>query len=135
MFFAVLLLGLTMAAPAFAQGRDPFEPQPGDGQQDIDPAPDSERDPFDPEEGEPAAQDPDDPTEPADPVDPADPDPDPEPTTIVDPDGDGDPDSTLANTGFDVSTWGGIAYLLIVVGGVAILAARLFSPAVPRRRR
>lgn len=133
---AVLLL----AGPASAQGRDPFEPQPGSGQEEGGDGGSSggERDPFDPREGDGSAETPDDgdgATDPStdDPTEPSgtgevDEQPD------VD-DEDGEVGGELANTGFDVFTWTGIAYLLIVVGCAALVAGRLFAPVTSRRRR
>lgn len=129
-FFAILMLGLSAAAPAFAQGRDPFEPQPGDETTEADPDGNAEKDPFDPELGEadPAAQE--DPNDPTDPV--VDPTSDPDPVVVPDPD---DTGNTLSNTGADVTTWGGIGYVLVVLGIAAIVAARTFAPVTARRRR
>lgn len=127
-----LLLGLLVAAPALGQGRDPFEPQEGSGQEQPVESESSERDPFDPQEDDaqgtsddPAVQEPDDPTDPV--VEPTQ-DPAPVPDDEVE-------SSTLANTGFDVSTWGAIAYLLIVLGIAAIVTSRTFAPVTFKRRK
>ena len=131
-----VLMGLSLAAPAFAQGRDPFEPRPGENEQETDGNEDSERDPFNPNPGdaEPAPNDPDPgPNDPDDPTDPVvDPTVDPAPT--ADP-GPNDPDDrTLANTGFDSTTWAAIGYLLIVLGAAAIVVGRVFAPSWSRKR-
>ena len=126
----VLLVGTLVASPAWGQGRDPFEPRDGgsDQQQPVEDD-SSDRDPFDPQEGgqqeQPAVQEsPDDPTDPV--VQPTEvaPEPDDEVAT-----------GTLANTGFDVTTWGAVAYLMIVLGVAALVASRTFAPISSRRRR
>lgn len=131
---AMFLLTLVVAAPAFGQGRDPFEPQPGSNQQDPDPGGSSSGDdPFEPEQGgdsqQPVAQETPDPTDPV--VEPTT-----DPTTPPVPDEtDDEVQGTLANTGLDVTTWSAIAYLMVVLGGCAVVAARTFSrPALHRRR-
>jgi hypothetical protein len=130
-----LLLGLLTAAPAFAQGRDPFEPQPGSNQQNPDGGSGSgDRDPFDPSDdgGEPAAQpttqpDTNDPTDPV-----AEPTADPAPEQ---PAPDDEVEGTLANTGFDVTTWAGLAYALIALGAAALVFGRLFASEPGRHRK
>ena len=129
----VFMLGLAVAAPAFAQSKDPFEPNPGGGStQDPGSGGDtSGDDPFKPGTGdqEPATQQT---TEPNDPTTP--------PTTEPAPTSDPAPQETvesgrLSNTGADVSTWGGVGYLLIVLGACALIAGWMFAPVPHRRRR
>jgi hypothetical protein len=126
----VLLLGLAAAAPALAQTRDPFEPQPGGGQEQDTGTGDTATgdDPFEPETDEQRAaqEEPDDPTV--------------APTTDPSPIEEPDPQSTvqggtLSNTGFEVATWSGIAYLLMIAGAAALVLAWMFAPAAHRRRK
>lgn len=128
LIFTIFLLGVAAAAPALGQTRDPFEPQPGDSQEGTTGGSDSTGDdPFEPEVGDRSSQEtPDDPTV-APTTEPV-PDPDPEPQPTVD-------SGTLSNTGFDVSTWGGIAYLLVVLGAAALIVAWMYAPRPYRRHR
>jgi hypothetical protein len=128
-FAVVLVLGALLAAPAFGQTRDPFEPQEGGSQQQEDTGGDtaSQDDPFEPS-GEDGTTEPDPTAEPTAAPTTA-PDPAEDPPTEV---GSG---STLSNTGADVSTWSGIAYVLLAFGATALLAGKMFAPAIHRRRR
>ena len=128
----IFLLGLAAAAPAFGQTKDPFEPNPGGGQtQDPGGGGDaSGDDPFEPSTGsqEPATQETDDPNDPTTP-------PTSEPAPTTDPEPQSTVGGTLSNTGADVSTWGGIGYLLIVLGACALVLGWMYAPVTHRRRR
>ena len=123
----VFVLGLAVAAPAFAQTKDPFEPGTGSGQtQETGGGDSSGDDPFEPGTGDqqPAPQETPEPT--GSPPGPRIETP-PEPESTV--------GGTLSNTGADVTTWGGIGYLLIVLGGCALIVGWMFAPVSHRRRR
>ena len=122
----VLLVGTLVASPAWGQGRDPFEPRDGGSNQQQPVENDDSDDPFDPQEGgqeQPSAQESPDPTDPV--VQPTEqPAPNDEVAT-----------GTLADTGFDVTTWGAVAYLMIALGAAALVASRTLAPISSRRRR
>jgi hypothetical protein len=132
LFAIVFVLGLAVAAPAFAQTKDPFEPNPGGGQtQDPGTGGDSSGDdPFEPSTGnqQPAAQETNDPNDPTTP-------PTTEPAPTVEPEPQSTVGGTLSNTGADVETWGGVGYLLIVLGACALIVGWMFAPVPHRRRR
>ena len=132
LFAVIFVLGLAVAVPAFAQTKDPFEPNPG-GSQDQDTGSGSDSsgdDPFEPTTGgeQPAAQETDDPDDPTTP-------PTSEPAPTTEPEPQSTVGGTLSNTGADVETWGGIGYLLIVLGACALIMGWMFAPVAHRRRR
>jgi hypothetical protein len=106
---------------------------PGSGQEDSSGGSSAggNRDPFDPVAGE---GDNDQPA-PDDPSDPAPDDPTVNPVPTEQPAPDDEVGGTLSRTGFDVTTWGGIAYVLIAVGIAALAFGLRFAPKVARHRR
>ena len=120
----VLAILGALAAPAFAQGRDPFDPRLEEGSSQPPGGGTSDEDPFAPNgsgDTDPVDPDPVDP----DPV-PVDPDPDADPAPQ---DPDAQPDSDVfPNTGFDPSTWLAAGLALLTMGAGLVAIARLHSP-------